>query len=320
MTSSTVHLTVPDDAEGSRLDRFLSEQVQGRTRSFLQRLIREGLVQVDGRAAPKPGLGLRAGMRVEIEIPTSPPDRPMPEMIPVEVSHEDEHLLVVNKPAGLVVHPGHGRRTGTLVNALMGRATPLAPAGGRDRPGIVHRLDRETSGLLVVAKTDVVHLALSRSFARREVEKKYRALVWGHPDPPEGSVERRIGRSRADPTRMSVGVTRGRYALTRYRTVEPLPGFAMLEIDIETGRTHQIRVHLQSLHHPVVGDSRYGGRCWKAVQDPIRRKALREFIRLALHASELAFRHPVTEENLRFRAELPQEFRDLVSVLRNNSR
>jgi len=319
MTSGTVHLTVPDEAEGTRLDRFLSEQVQSRTRSFLERLIREGHVQVDGRAAPKPGLGLRAGMRVRVEIPAPLPDRPLPEAIPVEVRHEDDHLLVVVKPAGLVTHPGHGCQTGTLVNALLGLRTSLAPAGGSRRPGIVHRLDRETSGLMVVAKTDPAHLALSRSFALREVEKRYVALVWGRLDPPEGTVDRKIGRSRTHRTRMSVSATRGRTAVTHYRTRNTLTGFTLLTIEIETGRTHQIRVHLQSLHHPVVGDSRYGGRGWNQVLDPIRRKALKEFDRLALHASELAFPHPATGENLRFHAELPSDFQELVSVLRNRS-
>lgn len=320
MTSGRVRLTVPAEAEGSRLDQFLARRVPGQTRSALRRLIREGRVLVQGRIASKPGLGLKTGARVSVEIPPPPPARPLPEAIPLEILHEDDALLVVVKPAGLPVHPGHGRREGTLVNALLGLGTPLSPLGGPDRPGIVHRLDRETSGLLIVAKTEPAQRTLTRSFARRQVDKGYKALVWGHPKPPEGIVERGVGRSRGDRTRMTTHAPASpRHAVTRYRTVRSMPGFAFLEIRIETGRTHQIRVHMQSIHHPVVGDSKYGGRLWKSVQDPVRRKALREFDRLALHASDLQFRHPTTGESLRFHAPLPEELRALLAVLEERS-
>jgi 23S rRNA pseudouridine1911/1915/1917 synthase len=318
VTAGTVRLTVPEEAEGSRLDQFLALHVPGRTRSALQRLIRNGLVTVDGETTSKPGLGLRSGMKVRVEIPEPPVHDLEPEDIPVKVIFEDEDLLVVDKPAGLVVHPGHGRRSGTLVHALLGRGTPLAPAGGRDRPGIVHRLDRETSGLVIVAKTDSAHRGLTRSFASREIEKRYHALVWGHPDPPAATVSKAIGRSRTDRTKMTVHASRGREATTRYRTLESHPGFAFLEVDLETGRTHQIRVHMQSIHHPVVGDQRYGGRAWKGLQDPVLRKAVREFPGLALHASRLAFPHPVRGKVVRVRAELPEEFRDLLRVVRGD--
>lgn len=316
MAGAPLRLTVPPDAEGSRLDQFLAAAIPGRTRSALRRCIVEGLVAVDGRAAGKPGMALRPGMRVEVALPEPPPDAPGPEAIPVRVVHEDEHLAVIDKPAGLVVHPGHGRRTGTLVNALLGLGVPLAAAGGTERPGIVHRLDRETSGLLVVAKTDAAHRALVAMFARREIRKIYHALVWGHPDPGDGTVERAIGRSRSDPTRMSVGAPRGRPATTIFRTIERIPGFALLEIHLVTGRTHQIRVHLASLHHPVVGDARYGGTPWKTLRDPAAKEAVRSLHRLALHASELALRHPVTGEPLRFQAPIPAEFLALLDRLR----
>jgi 23S rRNA pseudouridine1911/1915/1917 synthase len=236
--------------------------------------------------------------------------------MPLDVEYEDDHLIVIRKPAKLIVHPGHGNRTGTLVNGLLGRGTRLSSIGGPDRPGIVHRLDRNTSGLLVVAKSDRAHRALAAAFAGREVEKTYHALVWGKPDPAEGVIERSIGRSRRDRTAMSVHAPRGRHAVTRYVTVERLQGFALLEIGLQTGRTHQIRVHLQSIHHPVVGDDRYGGRQWKSVQDPVKRSALRRFDRHALHASELGFTHPVTGQDLRFRIGLTADIRDLLEVLR----
>jgi 23S rRNA pseudouridine1911/1915/1917 synthase len=282
----------------------------------VRRLILDGRIDVDGAPAAKPGVVLEQGMRIEVHLPPPRDDRPKPEAIPLDVLHEDEALLVVNKPAGLVVHPGHGRREGTLVNALLGRGTRLSPRGGPDRPGIVHRLDRETSGLLIVAKTEAAHAALSDAFGRREIRKRYAALVWGHPQPDEGVVEKSIGRSRANPLKMAIRGRGSREALTRYRTREQMAGFALLTLHPETGRTHQIRVHLQSIHHPIVGDTRYGGRMWRGVQDPIKRKMLRGFDRLALHASRLAFVHPETGREVVFTAPLPAEFKALLDALR----
>jgi len=321
MIAERLNLEVHPEAEGSRLDRFVAQQVTRLTRSAVGRLIRGGLVRVDGSPAPKPGLALKRGMQVRIDLPAPPSDTPQPASIPVEVVFEDEHLIVVDKPAGLVVHPGHGCSSGTLVNALLGRGTPLALAGGVKRPGIVHRLDKETSGLIVVAKTDPAHRALSRAFASRNVRKRYDALVWGHPTPPRGRIERAIGRSRAHPTRMAVRGTRGRTrdAVTLYDTRESMPGFTWLSLDLQTGRTHQIRVHMQSIHHPVVGDDRYGGRQWRSVQDPRKRKALAQFQRLALHAADLSFPHPETGRELALHAPPPVELRRLLDTLRGTA-
>jgi 23S rRNA pseudouridine1911/1915/1917 synthase len=318
MTSRRLRFDVPAEAEGRRLDRYLSELVPDRTRSAIRKLILDGRVRVDGAPAAKTGLPLKGGAVVAVELPPPPPETPLPESIPLDVIHEDEHLLVVVKPAGMVVHPGHGRRTGTLVNALIGRGTTLPRTGGPDRPGIVHRLDRETSGLLMVAKTDRAHHVLARAFADRRIAKGYVALVWGRPDPPSGSVERPIGRSRANPLKMAVRGTRGRtrVAVTRYEVRESMPGFSLLEVRLETGRTHQIRVHMQSIHHPVVGDARYGGRGWRGIPDPLKRKAVRLFPRLALHASDLRLEHPFSGEPLSFHAPLPPEFEELLQALR----
>ncbi len=316
MSDRTLSLQVGDDGEGQRLDRFLTASLDDFSRSALRRLIADGRVDVDGRAAAKAGQPLRPGMRVEVRLPPPPEDRPGPEPIPVEVVYEDAELLVTIKPAGMVVHPAPGVAGGTLVNALLGRGTPLAPAGGTLRPGIVHRLDRDTSGLLIVAKTDRAHRALQQSFAARDVRKVYQALVWGHPDPPRGTIVRSIGRSRAHRTRMTVGGIGRREAVSIYRTLKTMPTFAWLEVRPITGRTHQIRVHLKSLNHPIVGDAAYGGRGWRGVQDPVKRKLLREFQRLALHAVELAFPHPVEDREIRCQAPLPPELAALLDGLR----
>ncbi len=316
MTGRTVRLTVPAESDGERLDVFLARSLEGQTRSALRRIIKDGGVTVDGAAAAKPGTDLKRGMEIEVALREPQAAGLTPEAIPIEVLYEDEDLVVVLKPAGLVVHPGHGRRTGTLVHALLGRGTVLAPSGAPDRPGIVHRLDRETSGVLVVAKTDRAYHALQAAFARRQVEKIYHALVWGRPDPASGAIKTAIGRSRSDPTRMSVTAARGREALTRYRTIERLPEFTLLEVRIVTGRTHQIRVHLSSIHHSVVGDTRYGGRSWRRLRDATRLDAIRSFGRLALHASSLAFVHPTTRCEVRVEAPLPPELEGLLETLR----
>jgi 23S rRNA pseudouridine1911/1915/1917 synthase len=318
MKLATVTLEVPAGEGGSRLDRFLTSHVAGASRSALRRLILDGRVSVDGRPAAKPGLSLDAGQRIEVELPEPPPSGPRAEPIPLVVVHEDEHLIVIDKPAGMVVHPGHGRRDGTLVAALLGRGTPLASTGAPDRPGIVHRLDEGTSGLIVVAKTDAAHRGLAAAFSRRDVEKVYLALVWGHPDPPAGVVERPIGRSRANRTKMSVTSPRGRPACTRYRVLERLEGSSLLEARPETGRTHQIRVHLLSIGHAIVGDERYGGRAWRGVSDPQRRLAIRSLRRLALHATRLAFDHPVSGARLVLEAPLPDDLLALRRALGGN--
>jgi 23S rRNA pseudouridine1911/1915/1917 synthase len=276
-------------------------------------------VAVDGHAAAKPGLALKAGMVIDATIPDDRSTTLGGEAIPVALVHEDEHLAVVLKPAGLTVHPGHGRARGTLVNALIGRGMPLAPAGGALRPGIVHRLDKDTSGLLLVAKTDAAHRGLARMFARREIGKTYLALVWGRPHPAAGRIDDAIGRSRRDPTKMAVRAPRSRAATTIYRTIESLSGVTLLEIDLVTGRTHQIRVHFAARLHPVIGDTRYGGAPWKRLRDTRRRALLAEFPRLALHAAKLVFTHPVTGEPMSFSAPLPDDVAALVHALRTGA-
>jgi 23S rRNA pseudouridine1911/1915/1917 synthase len=319
MSSRSIRLDVPDGAEGVRLDAFLAAAHPGPSRSAWKRIIEDGRVAVDGRAAAKPGLTLKPGMAITATIPDAEPSTLTGEDIPLTLVHEDEHLAVVIKPAGLVVHPGHGVRRGTLVHALLGRGVPLAPAGGTDRPGIVHRLDKDTSGLLLVAKTDAAHRRLASMFADREIRKTYLALVWGRPKPAAGRIDDAIGRSRRDPTKMTVRAPRSRQATTLYETVEALPGATLLSIGLVTGRTHQIRVHFAARRHPVVGDTRYGGAPWKLLRDPARRAVFSSFPRLALHAAELALTHPITGAPLSFSAPLPDDVARLLDALRRDA-
>ncbi len=317
MSEKSIRLDVPDEAAGVRLDAFLAARHPGQSRSVWKRIIEDGRVAVDGRPAAKPGFPLKPGMAIEATIPEAPPSQLEGEDIPIAFVFEDEHLAVVMKPAGLVVHPGHGARRGTLVHALLGRGLPLAAAGGVERPGIVHRLDKDTSGLLLVAKTDAAHRGLTAMFARRTIEKTYLAVVWGRPRPPAGRIDDAIGRSRRDPTKMAVKAPRSREATTIYRTLELLPGATMLEIDLVTGRTHQIRVHFASRRHPVIGDTRYGGSPWKILRDPARRTLFTEFSRLALHATRLKFSHPVTGEPMTFSSPLPADVASFLDALRS---
>jgi 23S rRNA pseudouridine1911/1915/1917 synthase len=241
---------------------------------------------------------------------------PAPEDIPLRVVYEDAHLLVVEKPAGLVVHPGAGQAQGTLVNALLHLVKDLSGVGGVLRPGIVHRLDRGTSGLLVVAKDDETHRALVRQFAGRTVEKEYLAIVHGLPQPPTGTIARPIGRDPVHRQKMSVRAVRGRAARSDYAVIEALDGASLVRIRIHTGRTHQIRVHLASLGHPVAGDPVYGGTRNPSCRRPGARAALLGLGRPALHAARLSFAHPATGERLAFESPLPQDLSEVLEALR----
>jgi 23S rRNA pseudouridine1911/1915/1917 synthase len=240
----------------------------------------------------------------------------LPEDLPLEVRLETARYLVVDKPAGMVVHPSPGHRTGTLVAAILHRYPRLSGVGGGERPGIVHRLDRQTSGLLIVARDDAAHRHLADQFRDRSVRKLYRALVWGRPREGSGEVDRPVGRDPVNRTRMSVRGKRSRLARTSWRVRETMPGFALLDVTPATGRTHQIRVHLSALGYPIVGDEDYGGRRWRGMVDPVKRKAVRQFHRLALHASRLAFDDPDTGRRVTVSSPIPREFSLLLEVLR----
>lgn len=302
---------VPEEAAGERLDRHLAERLD-EPRNQVQRWIREGRVLLAGRPA-KPSAVLSGGEELTVEAPPPPPSGIEPEAGELSILHQDEALVVVDKPPGLTVHPGAGRSTGTLVHRLLARFPGLEGVGGPGRPGIVHRLDRDTSGVLVVSRTPASYRALQRAFAERRVDKRYLAVVHGAPDPPQGEIDAPIGRHPERRRRMTVRPRAGpgaRPALTRYRTLAAAAGIALLEIDLATGRTHQIRVHLKSVHHPIVGDPVYGEARWKGLPAKVQ-APLRTFPRPALHAWRLAFDHPGTGERVAFEAPVPEDIENL---------
>ncbi len=311
----TRSLVAGEEAAGLRLDVWLARQLPALSRARLQALIEEGHVLLDGRRG-RASARLRTGQVAAVTVPAPVPAAPQPEDIDLAVVHEDGHLLVVNKPAGLVVHPGAGTARGTLVNALLRHVRDLSGVGGVLRPGIVHRLDKGTSGLLVVAKDDESHRALVRQFAGRMVEKEYLALVLGSPLRPAGEIEAPIGRDPVHRQKMSVHAPRGRESRTSWSVVERFDGATLLRVRIHTGRTHQIRVHLASVGHPVAGDAVYGGTRTPSSRGAASREALRSLGRPALHAARLAFTHPVTRERLSFEAPLPPELLALLDRLR----
>lgn len=307
-------------AAGRRLDLWLAERLPGFSRTRLKALVGGGRVRVDGRIA-KASLRLRAGQEVAVLVPAPPPERLTAEAIALRVVFEDDHVLVVDKPAGMVVHPGAGQRTGTLAQALLAHAPSTAGVGGPGRPGIVHRLDKGTSGLLAVAKTPRAYAGLTAALAARTITRRYLVLVHGEVARPEGIIEAPIGRHPRQRTRMAVvppGL--GKRAVTRYRVLERFTGFTFLEARLETGRTHQIRVHLAHINHPVVGDPTYRRRGTGRIEDPRLAPLVEALDGPALHAAVLGFTHPVSGEPLTFTSPLPHRIERILSHLRDAPR
>ena len=292
---SIIEVIVPKEASGARLDRFLAGQLPQFSRSRLQQLIRTGAVTVNGRAM-RPRDAARKGDTIRISEPAPEKTDIRPQPIPLDVLFEDDDLIVLNKPPGLVVHPGAGHREHTLVNALLHHCPFLSGIGGEGRPGIVHRLDKETSGCLVVAKNDETHRGLSAQFTARTVQKSYLALVAGKLRKASGSIEEKIGRHPVHRQRMSVTSRRGREAKTDYRVLASGRDVSLVRCELHSGRTHQIRVHLHHIGHPVLGDKVYGA------------KAAGKHQRQMLHAWKLGFQHPRTGEWKQFEAPLPDDF------------
>ncbi len=301
---------------GRRIDVHLARALPALSRSRIQRLIREGRVRVDGRAA-RAGERTRAGSRIEIEVPEALPADLVPEDIPLAVVYEDPSVIVVDKPVGMVVHPAAGNARGTLVHALLHHCRTLSGVGGVQRPGIVHRIDKGTSGLLVIAKDDRAHRSLAAQFKAHTVDREYLALVVGHfKKSPAGRFDQPVGRHPKDRKRMSVTSRRGRPALTRYRVEREIGAFTLLRLSLGTGRTHQIRVHLSAAGHPVVGDRTYGGKGAAGAGAPgALARWIRALERPALHAAVLGFEHPVTGRRLRFESPLPQDIQRLLARL-----
>jgi 23S rRNA pseudouridine1911/1915/1917 synthase len=311
----TITLTVPDDSDGVRLDRFLASVVADRSRSQIQRLIKDQSVRVAGQVA-KSNQPVKAGQTVVLDVPEPVDAEPQAEALPLPILYQDHDVIVVDKPAGMVVHPAAGHSSGTLVNALLHHATDLSGIGGEKRPGIVHRLDRGTSGLMVIAKNDAAHEELARQFHDREVEKEYVALVWGVVQAGR-RIDAPIGRDPANRRKMSARARRSREAVTRIvRTEHINPAITLAVIAIHTGRTHQIRVHLSAIGHPIVGDSLYGG-VHRRVPGDVR--AVTHLQRPFLHAAKLAFKHPADGRRMEFTSELPEDLQQVLDELRSRN-
>ena len=315
MSNELQLLTVSQEAAGARLDAFVAGQLGDVSRTRVQRAIEDGDVLVNEHTA-KSSYRVRSGDHIEIDLPEPPPVELRPEPIPLNIVYEDDDLIVVDKPAGLVVHPGAGQEAGTLANALVYHFNELSGSAGRIRPGIVHRIDKETSGLLVVAKNDAAHEKLSEQFRKREVFKLYVALVYGRVSQAQGEIEARLGRSPHNRTRMAVlrgGA--GRAAHTVFQVAERYNEFTLLKVQIKTGRTHQIRVHMAHIGHPVVGDAAYGGGRETSVRDPLIKREIRGLGRQFLHSAQLAFAHPRGGERLEFSSPLPPELVRFLALL-----
>lgn len=315
-------IVLPQEAS-QRIDQFLSRKISGHSRSYLAQLIKSKLVLVNGESV-KASHRLKASDRVEVTVPEPQVTELVAENIPLEIIYEDSFLLVINKPAGMVVHPGAGNRQGTLVNALLAHCKDLSGIGGRLRPGIVHRLDKNTSGLLVVAKNDEAHLSLQRQFAEKTARRVYKALVWGRVVPSSGRVETHLERSKRDPTKFVVS-TRGKEAVTLYEVEKYYDFLSLLNVTLKTGRSHQIRIHFKYLNHPVFGDPDYSGRTRQIVQ--LKSKQEKDFAlrllkimpRQALHAFRLGFVHPATRQWVEFHSPLPEDFSKVLKLLENTT-
>lgn len=309
-----VTLVVPEERQGLRLDRFLADCGRGWSRAQAARWIEQGHVLRNGHPA-KPAQLLKVGDVIRVTPPPLQPSLLSPQDIPLDILFEDDHMIVINKPPGLVIHPAAGNPDGTLVNALLAHCRTLSGVGGVERPGIVHRLDKDTSGVLVVAKSDAAHRSLSLAFRWRTTDKRYLAVVYGLPKGQEGVVDRPIARHPGDRKRMAV-VSGGRPARTLWWVRERFAGTALLECRLITGRTHQVRVHLAHIGHALVGDPIYGGRQWRALAHPRVAAACRTFPRQALHAWRLTVAHPASGEIMTFEAPLPGDLADLLRELR----
>ena len=308
--------TATESEAGHRLDTVIAARLPTLSRSRASRLIRAGHITVNG-LTKKPGYLTRPGDVVRSEIPSPEPVKCKPEAIPLSILHEDRDIIVLNKPPGLVVHPGAGHKSKTLANALLFHCPGLEAVGSRIRPGIVHRLDKETSGTLVVAKNDIAHEGLSHQFKKRQVQKRYLALVYGDVKASAGVIDLPIGRHPTDRKKMSTQSRRSRPTETRWKVKEVFSGVTLLEIDLKTGRTHQVRVHCAAMGHPVVGDATYGGkRRWKDFPSRQMQKVVGTVRRQMLHAWQLTFLHPRTEQSMSFESPVAKDMASVLDALR----
>ena len=310
---------VAGDQAGTRLDKWLAGAVADLSRERLKTLIKQGRVRADGETITDPSYGVKPGQTFDVDVPEPTSPIPKPQEIPLVIAYEDEAVIVVNKPAGLVVHPAPGNPDHTLVNALIHHCgDSLSGIGGVRRPGIVHRLDKDTSGLMIAAKSDAAHQALAADFAARRIDRKYLALVWGVPKPSAGKIEGNIGRSPKNRRKMAIVSRGGREALTQYKVRERFgDAVSLIQCKLATGRTHQIRVHMTHIGHPIVGDATYGRAPARKLRslpmDTVQ--AIYDANRQLLHAGTLGFRHPSTEAVMSFDSDLPVEFETIITKL-----
>lgn len=322
LPAKTYKFIVEDSSKHQRVDRFLTIKLTQYSRSFLKKLIEQDRVTINNQYI-KPSHAVEINDVVLVEIPEPEKTEMIPENIPLEIIYEDDHLLVINKPAGMVVHPGAGVRNGTLVNALLYHCKDLSGIGGRLRPGIVHRLDKLTSGLLVVAKNDTTHRNLQKQFAEKTAQREYRTLVWGILKPKKGRIETYLNRSKSDRKKFSVSSS-GKSAITIFEVEEYFSFLTLVKVWLKTGRSHQIRVHFKHLNHPVFGDSDYSGRNKqiKQISDLSHRKFALNLLgmidRQALHAFKLSFEHPVKKEWMDFSVSLPDDFQNILGKVKKN--
>ena len=311
---------VAGDQAGTRLDKWLAGAVADLSRERLKTLIKQGRVRADGETITDPSYGVKPGQTFDVDVPEPTSPIPKPQEIPLVIAYEDEAVIVVNKPAGLVVHPAPGNPDHTLVNALIYHCgDSLSGIGGVRRPGIVHRLDKDTSGLMIAAKSDSAHQALAADFAARRIDRKYLALVWGVPKPSAGKIEGNIGRSPKNRRKMAIVSRGGREALTQYKVQERFgDAVSLIQCKLATGRTHQIRVHMTHIGHPIVGDATYGRAPARKLRSlPMdTAQAISDANRQLLHAGTLGFRHPSTEAMMSFDSDLPVEFETIITKLR----
>ena len=308
-------VTLQDSAAGLRLDRALAEALPSLSRERLKTLIKGGRVaDASGAVLWDPSAKAAAPATIEVRLPAAAPAHNVAQDMDLVIAFEDEHLIVVDKPAGMVVHPAAGNLDGTMVNALLHHcAGQLSGIGGVARPGIVHRIDKDTSGLIVAAKHDKAHEGLAKQFAAHSIDRRYLAIATGRPMPANGTIDAALGRSSTNRKKMAVVAEgRGKRAITHYRTVEPLKNATLVECRLETGRTHQVRVHMAHIGHPLVGDPVYG-RAKKPLSEVLK---ARNFVRQALHAAHLGFIHPVTGNRIALDSELPADMRELIDELR----
>ncbi|MFL6246638.1 MAG: RluA family pseudouridine synthase [Thermoanaerobaculia bacterium] len=310
-----LHAIVGAEQHDLRLDRALGELFPSQSRNFLTKLITAGKVRVNGTAALKPSQRVESGQQVTVEVPPAAPSSMESQDLPLTILYQDEDVAVIDKPAGLVVHPAAGHPDQTLVNALLHHVQDLSGVGGELRPGIVHRLDKDTSGVMLVAKHDDAHRKLTAAWNTDAVRKEYLALVYGTPANDRGTIEAAIGRDPRDRKRMAV-VAGGRQAITDYEVAERLRYASLLRCRLRTGRTHQIRVHMKHLGHPIVGDPVYSGPQWRGIPDKKIQRALASMTRQALHAARITFPHPRDGRVMVFEAEVPADMREIVESLR----